>query len=161
MGCTQPIFFSLNDMNIGELLEKTLPPLGFELVDLEMSPKGRTIRIFIDTPEGVTVDDCARVSHHLSHLFTVENIDYDRLEISSPGLDRPLKKLADFARFQGEEAQLVLRAPIDEARKMKVVLQGVDGECVRVERAGKSILIEFSQIERARLVPNIEWRKTK
>lgn len=148
-------------MDIGALLEKTLPALGFELVDLEMSPKGRTIRVFIDSPKGVTVDDCARVSHHLSHLFTAENIDYDRLEVSSPGLDRPLKKLADFVRFQGEEAQLVLRTPIEEARKMKVLLQGVDGECVRVERAGKALLIEFSQIERARLVPNIEWRKTK
>jgi Uncharacterized protein conserved in bacteria len=148
-------------MNIGELLEKTLPALGFELVDLEMSPKGRTIRIFIDTPDGVSVDDCARVSHHLTHLFTAENIDYDRLEVSSPGLDRPLKKLADFERFQGEEAQLVLREPIEEARKMKVLLQGVENERVRVERGGKTLLIEFSQIERARLVPNIEWRKRK
>ena len=86
-------------VRIDELLEMTLPPMGFELVDLEMSPRGRLVRVFIDKPAvgtegaGVTVEDCARVSNHLTHLFTVENIDYDRLEVSSPGLDRPLKKL--------------------------------------------------------------------
>jgi ribosome maturation factor RimP len=65
----------------------------------------------------VTVEDCARVSNHLTHLFTVENVDYDRLEVSSPGLDRPLKKLADFARFAGEEAQLTCRRLTDGARR--------------------------------------------
>jgi len=153
------------NLNIGALLETTLPGLGFDLVDWEMSPKGRTIRVFIDTPEGaeagVSVDDCATVSHHLSRLFTVENIDYDRLEVSSPGLDRPVKKLADFARFAGFEAQLTLREPIEASRKMKVLLCGVDGDRVLVERAGAALAIEHHQIERARLVPQIEWRKAK
>ncbi|MDR1529891.1 MAG: ribosome maturation factor RimP [Burkholderiales bacterium] len=148
-------------MNIGEILAHTLPALGFELVDLEMSPKGRTIRVFIDAPDGVTVDDCARVSHHLTHLFMVENIDYDRLEVSSPGLDRPLKKLADFDRFQGEEAQFVLRKPIAGVGKMKALLRGVDGNQILVERNGETTAIDFSQIERAKLVPRIEWGKTK
>ncbi|MDR2711073.1 MAG: ribosome maturation factor RimP [Burkholderiales bacterium] len=160
-------------MNISELLETTLPGLGFDLVDWEMSPKGRTIRVFIDTPEnanagatagaavGVTVDDCAAVSHHLTRLFTVEGLDYDRLEVSSPGLDRPLKKLADFARFAGSEAQLMLREPIGESRKMKVLLRGVEGDRVLAERAGEALAIEHHNIERARLVPQIEWRKAK
>ena len=91
--------------------------MGFELVDWELSPRAGLVRVFIDKPEGVDVEDCARVSNHLTHLFTVENIDYDRLEVSSPGLDRPLKKLADYARFAGEEAQLTLREPIDGARR--------------------------------------------
>jgi ribosome maturation factor RimP len=152
-------------LNVGELLEMTLPGLGFDLVDWELSPKGRTVRVFIDTPEnaeaGVTVDDCAAVSHHLTRLFTVENIDYDRLEVSSPGLDRPLKKLTDFVRFAGHEAQLTLREPIEGSRKMKVVLCGVEGDRVLTEHAGAALEIEHHQIERARLVPKLEWRKAK
>jgi ribosome maturation factor RimP len=148
-------------LNINELLETTLPGLGFELVDLEMSPKGRTIRVFIDTPDGVTVDDCAAISHHLARLFTVENIDYDRLEVSSPGLDRPLKKLADFARFAGSEAQLTLCEPMEGSRKMKVLLCGIEDGRVLAEHAGTALVIEHHQIERARLVPQIEWRKAK
>ncbi|MDR2244014.1 MAG: ribosome maturation factor RimP [Burkholderiales bacterium] len=157
-------------MNIGDLLETTLPGLGFDLADWEMSPKGRTIRVFIDTPEnaaaGVTVDDCAAVSHHLTRLFAVENIDYDRLEVSSPGLDRPLKRLADFARFAGSEVQLMLREPIEGSRKMKVVLCGVEDDRVLVEHADMTstnapLAIEHHQIERARLVPKLEWRKAK
>lgn len=141
--------------------------MGYELADLELSPAGRTIRVFIDTlpenPAPVTVDDCETVTRHLQRLFTVENIDYDRLEVSSPGLDRPLKKLADYTRFSGEEASFKLRSPLsDGAKKMKARILGVEGEAVRVERdGGAELAIEFSQIERARLVPRIEWRKAK
>ena len=85
-------------MGLAEVLEKTLPVMGYELVDWESSPRGRLVRVFIDKPGGVDVDDCARVSNHLTRVFAVEGIDYDRLEISSPGLDRALKRPADFAR---------------------------------------------------------------
>ena len=84
-------------MDIQNLLEKTLPGLGYELVDHELTAQG-TLRVFIDKEGGITIDDCAAVSNHLSRLFTVEDVDYKNLEISSPGLDRPLKKAADFAR---------------------------------------------------------------
>lgn len=72
-------------MNLGELLERTLPPMGYELVDWEMSPKGRYVRVYIDKPKGVDVEDCARVSRQLTRLFAVENVEFDRLEVSSPG----------------------------------------------------------------------------
>ena len=98
-------------MNLGELLERTLPPMGYELVDWECSPKGRYVRVFIDKPKGVSVEDCARVSRQLTRLFAVENVDFDRLEVSSPGLDRPLRKAADFLRFAGEEAEIRLAEP--------------------------------------------------
>ena len=98
-------------MDLSLLLERTLPPLGYELVDVETTPKGRLIRVFIDKPEGVDVEDCARVSQHLTRLFAVENVDFDRLEVSSPGLDRPLKKPDDFVRFAGQEAELRIAAP--------------------------------------------------
>ena len=84
-------------INLGELLERTLPPMGYELVDWEMSPKGRYVRVFIDKPKGVSVDDCARVSRQLTRLFAVENVDFDRLEVSSPGVDKALKGLKDMA----------------------------------------------------------------
>src|SRR5881394_2170499 len=91
--------------NIGELLQRTLPALGYELVDIDVSARGKLVRVFIDKPNGVDVEDCARVSNHLTRLFAVENVDFDRLEVSSPGLDRPLRKAADFVRFTGAEAE--------------------------------------------------------
>ena len=132
--------------------------MGYELVDWEMSPRGRTIRVFIDVPKGVDVDDCARVSNQLTRLFAVENIDFDRLEVSSPGLDRPLKKPADFDRFAGEEAELRLHNPIENARKLKGVLRGCTDGAVALETAKGLLTIPLAEIDRARLVPRIEWR---
>ena len=150
-------------MNVNELLERTLSGLGFELVDVELSPKGRQMRVFIDKPKGVDVEDCASVSSHLTRLFAVEGVDYERLEVSSPGLDRPLRKSADYARFAGQEAQLTLREPIDGARRLKGTLRGLkqdeDGEAALVETAKGTLAIPLAGIERARLVPKIEWRK--
>ena len=84
------------------LVEKTVTGLGYELVDMEQAARG-LLRVFIDTlPEQarpVTVEDCETVTHQLLHVLTVENVNYERLEVSSPGLDRPLKKLTDYARF--------------------------------------------------------------
>ena len=161
---------------LGELLAMTLPPMGFELVDWEMS-RGRMVRVFIDKPPvgdgaagtGISVDDCARVSNHLTRLFTVENIDYERLEVSSPGLDRPLTKLTDYARFSGEEVQIHLHELSDGVRrrseKVKGILKGISrgakGDCVLVETETGVRTIPFTGISRSRLVPKIEWRKTK
>ena len=146
-------------MNLSELLERTLPALGYELVDIELSPKGRQVRVFIDKPDGVDVEDCANVSNHLTRLFAVENVDYERLEVSSPGLDRPLKKSADFARFAGQDVQMTLREPIDGARKGKGTIEGLDDDVVRVTTAKGTLSIPLAGIERARLVPQIQWRK--
>jgi ribosome maturation factor RimP len=145
---------------IGELLQRTLPALGYELVDVETS-RGGLVRVFIDKPAGIDVEDCARVSNHLTRLFAVENIDFDRLEVSSPGLDRPLTKLADFARFAGEEAQLTLSAPVDGAKRVKGIVRGIDGDNVLVETAAGVRAFPFGTIGRARLVPKIEWRSNK
>jgi ribosome maturation factor RimP len=146
-------------VNLGELLQRTLPPLGYELVDLEFSGRGGLVRVFIDKPDGVDVDDCARVSNHLTRLFAVENVDFDRLEVSSPGLDRPLTKLADYVRFAGEEAQLTLTAPIDGAKRVKGIVRGVEGDNIVVETVAGLRTLPFGAIGRARLVPRIDWRK--
>jgi ribosome maturation factor RimP len=148
-------------VKLNELLERTLPSLGYEVVDCEMPAGGHLVRIFIDKPGGVDVEDCAHVSHHLTHLFAVENIVYDRLEVSSPGLDRPLKKEADFARFDGQEAQLKLREPIGNARRIKGVLRGSGAGIVRLETADGTHAIPLANIDKARLVPKIEWRNTR
>jgi ribosome maturation factor RimP len=145
-------------MKLAELLERTLPSLGYELVDWDLQPRSRLVRVFIDRPEGIGVDDCARVSNHLTRLFTVEGVDYARLEVSSPGLDRPVRRLEDYARFAGREVKLQLREPLDNARKLQAVIRGVDGTEVRVESAGRVKAIPFENIEKARLVPKIEWR---
>ena len=123
-------------MVLGELLERTVPALGYELVDWDMSARSRLVRVFIDKPGGVDVEDCASVSNHLTRLFAVENVDFERLEVSSPGLDRPVKRLADYARFAGQEAQLTLAAPVDGAKRIKGILRGTEGEDVLVETAG-------------------------
>ena len=146
-------------MNLGELLEMTLPPMGYELVDWEMSPRGRHVRVFIDKPQGVSVEDCARVSRQLTRLFAVESVDFDRLEVSSPGLDRPLRKAADFERFVGEEADFRLTNPIENARRMKGILHGLADGAVLVETAQGMKTIPLADIDRSRLVPRIEWRK--
>ena len=150
-------------MDLNTLLETTVVGLGYELVDVEMSPRGRTIRVFIDTPgkeNGVDVEDCAKVSNQLSRVFEVENIDYDRLEISSPGLDRVVKKVEDFARFAGQEIQIKLRIPQGGRRNFQGELLGCEGGKValRLKQDGKQedVELEFTNIEKARLVPRFD-----
>ena len=91
-------------------IERTVEGLGYELVDVERLAAG-LLRVTLDAPHGVGLEDCEKVSRQLGHLFAVEDVEYDRLEVSSPGLDRPLRKLADYERFAGFEAQLTLTAP--------------------------------------------------
>ncbi len=138
---------------IENLIEQVVNGLGYELVDLELSPRGRLLRVFIDIERGINVDDCATVSNQLTRVFEVENVDYDRLEVSSPGLDRPLKKLADFERFNGQEIQLRLSLPVNNQRNFVGVLGGVrDGAVVLATDKGEQ-LFPFDDIEKARLVP--------
>lgn len=142
-------------MALYELLEKTLDGLGYELVDVERSPRGKLLRVFIDKPEGVSVEDCVAVSNHLSRLFAVENIDYERLEISSPGLDRPLKKASDFIRFAGESVKLKLRVALQGQRNFVGILREVNDGVLKLEVDGTMLDLELSNLEKARLVPKL------
>ena len=143
-------------MELLKLIEQTAEGLGYELVDFETSPRGRLMRVFIDSPNGITVDDCAAVSNQLTRIFEVENVDYDRLEVSSPGLDRVLKKLADFERFAGSEVNLRLRLPLAGRRNFNGILQGVrDGKvCLTIDTG--EVELELSNIDKARLVPKFD-----
>ena len=144
-------------MDLHELIDKTVSGLGYELVDVEQSPRGRVLRLFIDKQDkagGVDVDDCALVSNQLSRVLAVENVDYDRLEVSSPGLDRVLKKPADYARFAGSEINLKLRLPIGGRRNFNGVLQGIADGKVRLTIDTGEVELAFGNIDKARLVPS-------
>ncbi len=136
-----------------ELVERTVTGLGYEFVDLELANRGRFFRVYIDKPGGITVDDCASVSNQLSRVFEVEDLDYDRLEISSPGLDRPLKKVTDFVRFSGQMAQLKLRVPQEGRRTLIGVLRELHDEVLGIEVEGKLVSVALDNLEKARLVP--------
>lgn len=142
-------------MDLHRLVEKTLEGLGYELVDLERSAKGRLMRVFIDKAGGVNLDDCAAVSQHLSHVLTVENVDYERLEISSPGLDRPLRNERDFVRFAGLQARVKVRVPIEGQRNFVGVLRQVEGGKVQLEVDGRTVTIDLGNLDKARLVPQL------
>lgn len=142
-------------MDLQRLLTIALEGLGYELVDLELSPRKRFFRVFIDKVGGVTVDDCARVSNHLTRLFAAERVDYEQLEVSSPGLDRPLKKLADFERFVGEKIRIKLRHPVEGRANFVGVLGSVRNGKVLLDVEGTSLEIDLAELEKARLVPGI------
>ena len=139
-------------MDMQRLLDATLPGLGYELVDLELARNG-LVRVFIDKPAGITLDDCTLVSNHLTRLFTVENIPYERLEVSSPGLDRPLKKEADFVRFAGEQVKIKLRLPLDGKKTVQGTLKGFADGNVQVAVGEQLVTVPMAQIDKARLVP--------
>jgi ribosome maturation factor RimP len=134
--------------------------MGYELVDVQASGGGRLLRVFIDKPGGVTVDDCAAVSRQLTRVLPVEGVDFERLEVSSPGLDRPLRKAGDFARFAGQKAELRMRTPDASGRRKFVgVLRGTEAGNVNVELdgapQGQQVALALDDIERARLIPEL------
>ena len=145
-------------MDLREKLETAVTGLGFELVDMEMSTGGKLLRVFIDKLDGINVGDCALVSNHLTRLFAVENLDFERLEVSSPGLDRVLKKRSDFERFAGERAQIKVRMPVSGQRNFVGVLRGINGGFLQLEVDGRMLSLDLTNLEKARLVPNIVWR---
>ena len=142
-------------MALAQLLDTTITGLGYELVDVELPGRGRLIRLFIDRSGGITVDDCAFVSHHLSRVLAVENIDYDRLEVSSPGLNRPLKSLRDFERFAGQQAELKLRLPLNGRKRFVGTLKGVADQAVLLEVEGALLPLPVTDLDKARLVPKL------
>lgn len=150
------------------LIETSVTQLGFALVDLEISNRGKMLRVFIDKakPENikdsVNIDDCVLVSHQLGNLLALEHeIDYDRLEVSSPGIDRVLKKAEDFTRFINERATVKLRVAIIEQKDGKDVvkknlvgfIRGVENDQLLLELDGMVHQIALSNIDKSRLNP--------
>lgn len=134
--------------------------LDYEFVGLELLNQGyrnQLLRVYIDHPEGITLDDCARVSHQVSGFLDVEDPlpDAYRLEISSPGLDRPLFSLEHFSRFAGREVNLKLQEKISGRRRFQAVIAGVTGDQVCLTLDAEELIIPFDQIKSARLVPEL------
>lgn len=161
-------------MHLQQLIETSLAGMGYELVDVEQAGRG-LLRVYIDlaTPgqdghDTIAVEDCEKVSHQLTHVFTVENVNYERLEVSSPGLDRPLKKLADYVRFAGQEALVKLRMPMASAANRKSfqgILLAPEGDQLKLEfeaKDGPAVLdFTLADVDKARLVPQVNFRSRK
>ena len=130
--------------------------MGYELVELQAANGGRMLRLFIDKPGGIGVEDCAAVSRQLSRVLEVEGVHYERLEVSSPGLDRPLRQRADFVRFAGHKADVRMRTPDTTGRRRFVgVLRGAGEGQLSLELDGQTVALALDDVERARLVPEL------
>ena len=154
-------------------VETTVTGLGYELVDAEKGAGG-LLRVFIDVPpsqgpldapRAVTVDDCERVTRQLQHVLEVEGCAYERLEVSSPGLDRPLKKAADYARFVGEQVEVTLRLPFKGRKKYRGELGERDGGWRLLLEAGggadadqRALDFALDEVREARLVPVVDFK---
>jgi ribosome maturation factor RimP len=143
-------------LSLENVVQPVVAGMGYELVDVQASNGGRLLRLFIDKPGGVGLQDCAAVSRQLSRVFEVEGIDYERLEVSSPGLDRPLRKGSDFARFAGRKAEVRMRTPDATGRRRYVgVLRGAEAGRLQMELDGRTVTLELGDVDRARLVPEL------
>ena len=137
------------------LIEKLVTQLGYELVDFETVNGGQILRIYIDKGDLIDIEDCTKVSNHVNNVLSVEtDYDYERLEVSSPGLDRVIKKLSDFDRFKGQKIKIKTRFAIENRKNFKGILSGTKSESIMIEVDNESFLIEFDNIDKARLDPD-------
>lgn len=137
------------------LIEKLVTQLGYELVDFETVNGGQILRIYIDKGDLIDIEDCTKVSNHVNNVLSVEtDYDYERLEVSSPGLDRVIKKLNDFDRFKGEKIKIKTRFAIENRKNFKGILSGTKSESIMIEVDNESLLIDFENIDKARLDPD-------
>jgi ribosome maturation factor RimP len=139
------------------MLEPSIERLGYELIDMEVRLGGKNglIRAFIDSPEGIGLDDCEKVSRAISALLDVEDPlpgQYN-LEVSSPGLDRKLTKVAHFQRFAGETVKIQMRFPVEGRKRFRGRLLTSDDKNIVVEVDGESHTLSLATIDTARLVP--------
>lgn len=179
------------------LIEQTVTAMGYEVVDIEFAAGG-IVRVFIDFPwagtgadagsppveKSIALEDCERVSHQLGHTLLVEEMDYERLEVSSPGIDRPLKTESHFRRFAGEEVMVELRALFEGRKRFTGVLTieadnrfGLEltaqpAASRRAQKrsaarkadnndvwAGRKLVFSLDEVDRARLVPKVDFRR--
>jgi ribosome maturation factor RimP len=153
-------------LNWQTVVENTVTGLGYELVDCERSPKG-LLRVYIDRvandPAGefIVVEDCEKVTRQLQHVLEVEGCAYERLEVSSPGLDRPLKKPADFERFAGQEIDLSLKLAFQGRKHFKGTLEAL-GDAWRLVfldgKTEKALDFSLNEVKEARLVPQLDFK---
>jgi ribosome maturation factor RimP len=141
-----------------DLLEPVVTGLGYEWVGSEFDGHQRTLRIYIDSPDGIGVDDCSKVSYQVSGVLDVEDPIPGRyqLEVSSPGLDRPLFALSHFERFIGSLVKLQLSRALEGRRRFKARITGVEGQDVVLEDEAGVFKIPYDLMDKARLVPEFD-----
>lgn len=160
--------------DIFALTQESLLGTDIELVDVERAPNG-LLRVVIDYPGGITIDHCEDVSKQLSRVFEVENIDYNRLEVTSPGVDRPLKRLADFVRFSGSRIELRLFEPVENQKVFRGLLYAP--EALELEKAtvdtefvleleqpsgqAQELTFTLDDVDRAKLDPILDFKGKK
>jgi len=147
------------DQQIADMLQPTVVALGYQLWGVEYTPQGKhsIVRVFIDSPAGISVDDCANVSGQVSSILDVEDPitgEYT-LEISSPGMDRLLFKLEQYPVYVGETVELRLRSAFEGRRKFKGILKGIEGDEVVIQIDDHDFLLPFGAIEKARVQPRV------
>jgi ribosome maturation factor RimP len=156
----------LLDVTLQQLLAPAITALGYELFAVERLPQGRhssILRVYIDSPDGITIDDCERVSYQVSGILDVEDPirgSYT-LEVSSPGLDRPLFTLDHFLRFVGHKIHVKLTQPLDSRRHFTGTLQRVDGHTVTLQTDDIEYNFPYPHIDKARLVPDDQLLNSK
>lgn len=152
-----------------EVVRSVAAGLGFDVIDIERAAGGRLLRVFIDRPwdgvtpysateggNGVTIDDCTLLSNQLTRVFMVEGIEYDRLEVSSPGLDRVVRREQDFPRFVGQRMRVTLRMPIDGRTRVLVGELAAAGDGTLTVHVDHRVhTVDIGNVEKARLVPAI------
>lgn len=149
------------EQKLTELLEPTVEMLGFELLGLEFTRAGKhsTLLVYIDHKEnGIFLEDCTKVSHQISAVMDVEDpisTEYN-LEVSSPGMARPLFKVAHYEEYCGSEIKALLRLAVNGRRKLKGVIQSVDGEMITITVDGKDEVFAYSNIQKANIVPKFD-----
>lgn len=147
------------EQELQQLLAPSIEALGFELWGIEYLSQGRhtVLRIYIESEQGISVDNCADVSHHVSGVLDVEDPitgEYT-LEVSSPGVDRLLFRLDQYPAYVGEWIELRLRRPFEGRRKFKGTLKGIEGEDVVVQVDDHEYLLPHGAIEKARIQPRL------
>ena len=169
MGCKSPFFYCMADLYT--LTEQAMAGLGVELIDIERAAFG-LLRVTIDREGGGLIEDCEQVSRQLSRVFEVENIDYKRLEVGSPGVDRPLRTLADFNRFAGERVEVKLREAVDNRKVFTGILSqetASDGTqtgqfCLEFDvkkNETQVVVFAFEDVEKAKLDPVLDFKGKK
>jgi ribosome maturation factor RimP len=148
-----------------DLLEPVVNALGYELILLEFSPRDGSglLRLFIDGPDGIGISDCEKVSREVAGVLDVEDPIRQayQLEISSPGLDRPLAKPEHFQRFVGEIAKIQMLAPVSGRRRFQGVIASATKDEVLIETPEGVVTLPLADVEKARLVPNFDQKKEK
>jgi ribosome maturation factor RimP len=142
---------------VRQLIEPAIGDLGFDIVRIQLAGKKKPcMQVMVERKDGqgITVDDCAQVSRAISAILDVEDPIKGTytLEVSSPGIDRPLVRIGDFERFQGFQAKIETNRPIDGRRRFRGKLLGVEGESVRIEVEGGEVTLPHPDIQRAKLV---------